>query len=170
MLELVVGTVVEEPQGTSARGGVVDDLGHHGAFAVEEQLVADTYLACRLYQHVPQAQLLVELAQQEHLNLGIGLLLGAIESGWEHLGVVEDKGVALVEVVEQVAEGHVFLRVVALGIFLEDIDFLAFAVNHHEFALVAVVDAVYRSVLVLEGTMWGIKSNKLFGKFEFELR
>ena len=28
----------------------------------------------------------IELTEQEHLNLGIGLLLGTIKTGWENLG------------------------------------------------------------------------------------
>ena len=113
---------------------------------------------------------IIDIAQQEHFNLGIGLFLGAKEACREYLCVVEDKGVALVEVVQQVAEGHVLLRIVALGILLEDVDFLALAVNHHELALVAVIDTVNCSVLVFKGAVGRVESYQLLRESEFELR
>ena len=161
--------VVEETQRAPATGGVVDDLSHHRTILLEEQLVADTYLTGRLDKHVPQAQLRVELAQQEHLNLGIGLLLGAIKTGGEHLGVVEDEGIALVEEIHQVAERQVLIGIVAIGVFLEHLYGLAFAVNDHQSRLVAVIDTLHRSVLVLESAMRWVECDLLFRQFESEL-
>ncbi len=75
--------IIEETEGTATAGGIVDNLGYHLVDIIEEQLVADTDLAGRLYQYVPKAHLRIELTEQEHLNLGIGLLLGTIKTGWE---------------------------------------------------------------------------------------
>ena len=104
LFELVVRTVVEETQCTSAAGGVVDDLSHHWSVFFKEQLVSNTYFTCRLYKHVPQALVGIKLAQQEHLNLCICLFLGAIQSCREHLGIVKDKGIVLIKVVQNVTE------------------------------------------------------------------
>ena len=67
--------VVEEAQRASAARSVVDYLCHHRSAVVKEELVAYSYLARRLYEDVPQAHFLVQLTQQKHLNLGVGLLL-----------------------------------------------------------------------------------------------
>ena len=75
-----------------------------GSVDIQKQLVADSYLARRLYEHVPKAHLLVQLAQQEHLNLCVGLLLRAVKTRREHLRIVEYECVTLVEIVEHIAE------------------------------------------------------------------
>ena len=167
--ELIVGTVVEEAQRTSAAGGVVYHLSHHRSVAIEEQLVADTYLTGRLYQHIPQAQLLVELAQQEHLNLGVGLLLGAVETGRKDGGIVEDEGIALVKVVHQIAEGQILLSIVALGILLEHLYLLTLAVHNHQPALVTAIHTFHSSVLVLKGFVGRIESHLTLWQLEFKL-
>ena len=167
-------TVVEEAQRAASAGGVVDDLSHHRTTVVEEEFVADANLAGRLNEHVPQAHLLVQLAQQEHLNLGIGLLLRSIETGGEYLRVVEDEGVALVEIVEYITEIEVFaLDGVSLVVALEEVDGLRLAVQHHELALVATGNAhgFLRAVLVLKlaiDTM-RVKRNLLLGEPKLEL-
>ena len=168
-LELIVRAVVEESQRATAARGVVDHLGHHWPVVVEEQLVADAYLAGRLHQHVPEAQLLVQLAQQEHLNLRVGLLLRAVQTGGEHLRVVEDEGVALVEVVADVAEGHVLIRVGSRLVLLEEVYPIAFPVDDHEPALVSAVNALYGAVFILEDAVWRIECHQLLGEFEFKL-
>ena len=140
-----MGTVVEESQRAAATGGIVDHLGHHRSVVLEEQLVADTDLTGGLYEDIPQAQVGIELAQQEHLDLGVSLLLRAIEARGEHLGIVEDKGVMLVEVVEDVAEVEIhgvalgILQLVAFIVFLRHLNLATLAVNHHQAALVAMV-------------------------------
>ena len=170
-----MGAVVEEPQGTATAGGVVDNLGHHGARLVKEQLVADTYLACRLYQHVPQAHLFIELAQQEHFYLGVGLLLGAVETGREYLGIIEYKGVALVEVVEYITEVEVLaLDGITLVVFSVHVDGLRLAVQHHKTALIAAGDAASLLLaLVVDKVViytMRIEGYLLLGQFELELR
>ena len=103
-LELLMIAVVEEAQRAPAAGGVVNDLGHHRPVFLEEELVADTYLARRLDEHIPQAQLRVEFTQQEYLYLCVSLFLCSIQAGGEHLGIVENKSIALVEEINYVAE------------------------------------------------------------------
>ena len=70
--------------------------------------------------------LLVEFAQQKHLNLGTRLLLVAIEFGGEHARVVEDEHILVVEVVQDVLE-HLVLNLARL------------AVQHHQARLVTVL-------------------------------
>ena len=65
-------------------------------------------LARRIDQHVPQAQFAVQLAQQEDLDLGAGLLLVAVQTGREDLGVVEDEEVLFVEILDDILEDAVF--------------------------------------------------------------
>ena len=74
--------------------------------------------------------LLVELTQQEHLNVSSGLFLVAVELGREHLCVVEDEGVLVVEVVDDVLEDAV-------------LNFTSLAVQHHEPCLVAIGGGVH---------------------------
>ena len=173
-LELVVGTVVEESQRTSAAGGVIDDLSHHCSRLVEEELVADTYLSCRLDENVPKTHLFVQLAQKEHLNLGVCLLLRAIEAGWEHLRVVENKGVVLVKIVEDVAEIKEFtLNRIAVSVLLIHVDGLRLLMEHHESTFVTACDAerLLLAVVVFELTVYAmrIECYLLFWQLKLEL-
>jgi len=68
LLELVVRAVVEEAQRSAAARGVVDYFGHYAAILAKEELVAYSYLACRVDKHIPQAQLRIKLAQEEHFD------------------------------------------------------------------------------------------------------
>ena len=97
-------TVVEETKRTSTTGGIVDDLSHHRTILLKEQFVADTNLTGWFHEHIPQTQLLVELTQQEHFDLSIGLLLRTIETSWEHLRVVENKSIAIIEIIDDITE------------------------------------------------------------------
>lgn len=117
--------VVEEAQRASAAGGVVNHLGHDGIVFSKIKFVSDTDFACRVNQHVPEAQFLVEFAQQEYLDAGASFFLVAVEAGRKHLGVIEDEKVVLIEIGEQVLKHSVF-------------NFTRFAVKHHHTALVAV--------------------------------
>ena len=142
--ELVVRTVVEETQGTSAAGGIVDDLSHHRPVFLKKQFIANTDLTCRLYQHIPQTEVGIQLAQQKHLNLGIGLLLRAIKTGREHLGVVEDKRVVLIEIVDDITEVEIdriaflILEFLAILVLTSHLDTTTLTVNDHQTALVTV--------------------------------
>ena len=162
-------TVVQESQRASAAGGVVYHLGHHGTVFVEEQLVANTDLTCRLYEHVPQPQFFVQLPEQEYLNLCIRLLLGAKETGRKHLGVVEHHGVAFIEIVDDMAEGDKLVGIIAFLVLLEHLDSLAFPVDNHHAAFVAAIDFLHSAVFVLKGTIGRLHCHQFVGQLESEL-
>ena len=96
--------VIEEAKSTSTAGSIVDYLSHHLVDIIKEEFVSYTNLTGWFYEHIPESHLLIQLSEQEHLNLGIGLLLGTIESCREHLGVVEYKRISLIEIVDDVLE------------------------------------------------------------------
>ena len=125
LAEFFVWAVVEEAQGAPAAGGVVDDFGHNGAVFAEVELVADAYLAGRIDDDIPVAQVGVELAAQEHFDACAGLLLAAVETGGQHFGVVEHEDIVLAKIVEEVLEHLVF-------------NLARLAVEHHHAAFVAV--------------------------------
>ena len=128
LAELLVGAIKQELDGAAARGGVVDNLGHHVRLA-EIQLVAHADFAGGVHQHVPQAQLLVQLAEQEYFDFSAGFFFVAVEAGRKNLGVVEHKNVALDEIIENIFEGAV-------------LNLAGGAVHHHQAALVAVAGGV----------------------------
>ena len=115
--------VIQETQRAAARGGVVNDLGHHRVVQAKVKLVADADFACGLDKHIPQLVVGVQFTQQEHLDACTGLLLVAKELGGEHLGIVEH---------EQVVRAEVFKN------FLEDLvlDLVAALVQYHQSGLV----------------------------------
>ena len=125
-----MGAVVEESQCAASAGGVVDDLCHHVSAFVEKQFVAYPYLSGRLHKHIPQAHLFVEFTKQEHLNLGVGLLLGAVETGGKHFGIVEYECIAFIKVVEDVPEIEIYgvalfvFQGFSILVFLVHLDFL----------------------------------------------
>ena len=104
LLELLVRTVEEESQRTSTRSGVVDHLGTQNIVLAEVELVTNTDFTRRIDQHVPQSQLAIQLAEQENLDLGSRLLLVTVEACREHLRIVKDKAIALIEVVKDILE------------------------------------------------------------------
>ena len=97
--KLLGGTVIEEAQGTSSGGRIVDDLRHELIILTEVELVPDTDLTSRIYDDIPQLECGIELTQEEDLDLGSSLLLVAVHTGGEDLGIVEDKDIILLEVV-----------------------------------------------------------------------
>ena len=127
------------PDGTASRGtprscrrkgsGVVDYLGSHDVVLAEVELVADAYLARRVDQDVPQSELAVQLAQQEYLDVGSGLLLVAVQTCRKDLRVVEYEHVLLVEILDNVLEDAVF-------------DLSRLAVDDHKTRVVAVLGGV----------------------------
>ena len=110
LLELLVGAVKQETQCTSARGGVVDDLGHQLVVLTEVELVSNTDFTRRIDQHVPQQAFAVQLTQQEHLDGSTGLFLVAVEACRENLGVVCDQYITLIEVAQNVPKVVVLNR------------------------------------------------------------
>ena len=122
--KLIVRAVVEESQSAASRSGVVDNLSHHRVVESEIELVADADFACRLHEHVPQLVLFIQLTQQEHLDFGTGLFLVAVEASREHLGVIEDEAVAIVEVVENLLK-HTVLNFTGLAMENQKTRFIA---------------------------------------------
>ena len=98
-LEILVGAIEEETEGTAAGGSVVNHFRHQGLVLPEVQFVADADFAGGVHNHVPQALFPVEFPQQEHHDIGPGFFLLAVQAGGENLGVVEDKDVSLEQTV-----------------------------------------------------------------------
>ena len=77
--------------------------------------------------------LLIQLAENKHLYLGIGLFLGAIQTGGEDLGVVEHKRVTIVEIVDDIAEIQIItFNRLAFAVFLEEFYLARRTVQHHQ--------------------------------------
>ena len=123
LLELVIWTVIKETQGPSAGGGVVDDFGHQAVVLAKVELVAYADLAGGIDYHVPEPLLLVQFPEHEYHDVRAGLFLLAVETGGEHFGVVEDKGVSLSEIINDILEDAVLY-------------FSGFPVEYHQFAFV----------------------------------
>ena len=137
-LEFVVRTIVEEPQRTSAARGIVDDLGHHRARIVEEELVANSNLSCRFNENVPQPHLGIKLSEEEDLDFSICLLLCSVQTGRENLCVVEDHHIAIVEVFAYILEFDVIVLCrLTLDFLVVEVDSLRLAVNDHHAGLIA---------------------------------
>lgn len=102
--DMLTDLVIEEAKSTSTAGGIVDYLSHHLVDIIKEEFVSYTNLTGWFYEYIPESHLLIQLSEQEHLNLGIGLLLGTIKTGWENLGIVEDESIALFEVIHDILE------------------------------------------------------------------
>ena len=141
-LEFLMTSVVEESQGASARGCVVDYLGHHRFIVAEIKFVAYSDLAGRLDKNVPKFMLRIEFAQEENLNAGAGFLLIAKQTGRKHFGIIKHHHISLIEEPEDIAKSKM-------------LDFATFAMNYHKLA----VAAFGRRIL----------SYQLFGQFVFEL-
>ena len=67
--------------------------------------------------HIPQDAFAVQLTEQKHLNDSAGLLLVAVQFGWEDLGVVGHKYIAFIEFIKDVLE-HLVLNL--SGVFVDD--------------------------------------------------
>ena len=85
-----------------------------------------------------------------YLNLCIGLFLGTIETGWEHLAVIQYHDIAIVEIVDDMAEGQETVGVVAFFVLLEHVDGLTLAVQHHQSTFITTINFLYRTVFVVE--------------------
>lgn len=107
-LELVVRAVIQETQGTSAGSSVVNHFGHHGIIVTKIKLVTDTDLTGRIYQHIPQAKFLIQLAQQKYLDTGTGLFLISIQTRRENFRIIKDKHIFIIKIVQDILEYLVF--------------------------------------------------------------
>ena len=103
-LEFVVVAVVKEAQRAAAACRVVNNFGYNGVSLAEIELVADADFSCRVNQHVPQAQFLIKFAQEEHFNAGTGFFLVAVKAGGKYFGIIKDKQVVLVKIVQDFLE------------------------------------------------------------------
>ena len=123
-LELLITSVVEETESSAATGCVVYDLSNEGIVFSKIEFVSDTDFACRVHDYIPEPLLTVQFPQKKNLDIGPGLLLFAIESCRENFRIVENEGVALFEVVDDILEQPVLY-------------FSRILVENHKFALVA---------------------------------
>ena len=132
-----------ETEGTATGGRIVDDFGHEALVLAEVEFVTDTDFTRGIDNHVPEALLAVQLAEQIDLDAGSGLLLIAIETGREYLGVVEYEGITFIEVVENILENTV-------------LNLTAVLVKDHQFAFIT--------------PAYGLGSDFFLGEIERELR
>ena len=172
--ELIVRAVVEEAQRAAAARRVVVNLSNHHTGIVEEQFVADTYLAGGLYEHIPQMRLLVELPEYEDLYLRVRLLLRAVETRGEDLRIVENERVTLAEIVEHIAEVKVLtLNRFTLVVLFEKFNLASSAMKHHQARLITTVGAVglLLAVFIHELTLHAVRvqSHKFLWQVEIEL-
>ena len=102
--KLLVGTIPEETDRTSAAGGIVDHFGHQFVAFTEIELIAYADLPGRIHDHIPKAVSLVQFAKQEYLDLGAGFFLTAVHTGWKYLRVVHHKHVLVIKIINDVFE------------------------------------------------------------------
>ena len=96
----------------------------------------------------------IQFAKQKNLNLGPCLFFVAIETCGEHLGVVENKTVLLIEEIDDVTK-----RITVL-------DDATFGMNDHQTAFIAMEVRTFFS----GGKCRGILCQTVFGQFVLELR
>ena len=123
----------------------------------------------RFYQHIPESKVFIQFTQQEHLNLGIRLLLGTEQTGREHLGIVEHHDITIIEVVDDVPEEQELVCVFALSILGIHIYRLTLAVNDHHTTFVTTIDLVHCAVFVLKNLVRRFQCQTLNRHFKSEL-
>ena len=64
---------------------------------------------------IAQPELFVQLTQQEHFNTRTGLFLVTVQAGRENLGVVEDKHIFVIKIVQNILE-HLVLNLTRLTV------------------------------------------------------
>src|SRR3712207_633614 len=129
-------------------------------FRSKEQLIADTYLAGRLYQHVPKAHFLVQLTQKKHLNLGVGLLLCAVKTSRKHLCIIENKGISFFKIIQNITKlKELSLYRISLFILPIHIYRLRLTVDYHHASLIATTDTerFFLAILVLKLTIYTVR-------------
>ena len=110
-LKFIITIVINEPDGPAARSRIVNHLRYQYIVAMlvtEVELITNPDFTGRVHQNIPEAGFAVELTQEENLNVGAGFFLLAVQTGGEYLGIVENHGIALVEVLEDIFERPVF--------------------------------------------------------------
>ena len=134
--------VVKETQRTASAGGIVDYFGHDRVVLAKVKFVANSDFTGRVNEYVPQAQFLVQFAQQEHFDACACFFLVTVKACGKYLGVVKHKHVVFIEKGQDVLEHQVF-------------DFARFSVQHEHSALIAVGSRIF--------------CNLFLGELEFEL-
>ena len=163
-----MGAVVEESECTSATGGIVNNLRHHWSVSIKEEFVANTNLACRFYQYVPEAELCIQFPQQEHLYLGVGFLLCTIKACRKYRSVVEYKSIAFVEVFDGITECHEYtitistFYLLAVFVSLVHLNLLTLAVEHHQSTFITAVNLVNRTVVIRKCLVGWLKGHLIF--------
>ena len=104
LLELLIRSVIEETEGASAGGGVVNNFRHHAVVLAEVQLVSYPDLTGRLHDHVPKPLLLRKFPQKEHYDVSLGLLFLAVKLGGDYFRVVQHEVVSFSEIIYDVLE------------------------------------------------------------------
>ena len=140
--ELLMSSIKQESQSTSSRCGIVNHLGYKTVVLTEIEFVANSDLASRIDQHIPETCFSIQFSQQENLDARPCLLLVAVETSWKDLGIVEEHKVFLVKIVDEL------LEYLVLNLF-------AFLVEHHKTGFITMF-------------CWQ-KRNMVFWEFEFEL-
>ena len=67
-------------------------------------------------------------------------------------------------------KGQEAVGILAVAVFLEHVDGLTLAVNHHQSALVTTIDFIDGAVFVFEHAVRGLQCHLILWQFEFELR
>ena len=106
--KLVMRAVIKETQGTATRSGIIDHLSHHRIVITEIELIADTDLTGRVYQHIPQTELFIQLAQQKNFDTCTGLFLITVQACRKHLRVIEDKHILIIKIIQDILKHLVF--------------------------------------------------------------
>ena len=108
LFKLLVRPVIQKPQGAAPRGGVIDHLGHQLLVFTEVKLVPNSDLPGWVHQHIPQVLIGIQFPQQEDFNFRSRFLLIPEQAGRKHHGIVEDKKILRVKIVQYVLENTVF--------------------------------------------------------------
>ena len=87
-------------------------------------------------------EVLVQLTQQEHFNTGTRLFLIAVQTGRKDLGVIKDKHILIIKIVQDILK-------------LDVLNLAGRFMHHHQPRLVAILGRIQRYLL--------------FRQFEFEL-
>ena len=118
LFELAMRPIVKEAKSTATRGGVVNNLGHHRVVFAEIEFVTYADFSCRVNEDIPKTHVGIEFTKQENLDACTRFLLVAKQTSREHLGVVEEKNIVFIEVIEDSLE-------------LDMLDFATISVDDH---------------------------------------
>src|SRR3990172_12529543 len=92
-----------EPDRAPSGGGVVDHLAPELA-VVEKDLVPDSYLSGRIDNDVPDVLFCIQFTQEEHLDLGIGLLFLPKEPRLKDTRLIHHEAITFAKIVHDIKE------------------------------------------------------------------